>query len=65
MFHFATPDDSPSPAEDELFRVLGDDAAHPDPLWPLGLLLFDASPHLILVVIAGVIGFGTDERWAW
>ncbi|MBR7827583.1 hypothetical protein KDK95_14790 [Actinospica sp. MGRD01-02] len=66
MFHFATPGDSPSPAEDELFRLLSDGADAPlDPLGRLSMLLMDASPHLIAVVLAAIIGFGSDERWAW
>ena len=63
MSHFATPDDSPSPAEDELSRVLNARAAARGSLWPLGLLLLDASPRLVVIVIAATIGFKPDERW--
>lgn len=65
MSHFATPEGSPSsPAEDELSRVINTSGATPrDSGWPLGLLLLDASPRLIIVVIAATIGFKADERW--
>lgn len=64
MSHFATPDGSPSPAEDALSRVLNTHGPAPrGSHWPLGLLLFDASPRLVVVVIAATIGFKSDERW--
>jgi len=64
MTHFATPCGASSPAEDELSLVFDDGiATQPSRLRPLGLLLVEESPRLIVVVIAAAVRFKADERW--
>ena len=64
MTHFATPCGASSPAEDELSLVFDDGTAtRHGHFRPLGLLLVEDSPRLIVVVIAAAVRFNADERW--
>lgn len=64
MTHFATPCGASSPAEDELSLVFDDGTVtQPGCFRPLGLLLVEDSPRLIVVVIAAAARFKADERW--
>ena len=64
MTHFATPCVASSPAEEELSLILDNGTAtQPGHFRPLGLLLVEDSPRLIVVVIAAAVRFKADERW--
>ena len=64
MTHFATPRSASSPAEEELSPILDHGTmTQPGRFRPLGLLIVEDSPRLIVVVIAAATSFRADERW--